>query len=444
MKDIRFNISLYIIIPIIIAGIAVLSTIAAYNMTTYFYNRGQDPGQYVFSFGMIMMVLSFLIGLLIARRLLGPVEQFILKTEQLGILKNLATPENKNVVQKDDMGKYTLVFEQVTDLLSRVDSQRMFPNIIGQSRAMRGVFNQIVKVAATDSTVLILGETGTGKELVAKSLHEHSRRSGKPFVALNCAAIPSGLLESELFGHEKGAFTSADSRKMGKLEFANGGTVFLDEIGDMPVETQAKVLRVLQESQFERVGGVRPITVDIRFIAATNKDLSKMVEDDKFRQDLFFRLNVFSIQLPPLKERKEDIPALVESFLEHQEKSVSISTDALRVLSSYQWPGNVRELQNVIESAAVRAADEIQQAHLPAHLTRDWKMGAVPSENMVPFSESQNLDNRLKELERAMVIEALTRSDGVQVKAARILGIKERSLWHRIKKLDIDAKSFKS
>ena len=444
MKDIRFNISLYIIIPLIIAGIAVLSTIAAFNMTTYFHNRGQDPGQYVFSFGMIMMVVSFLIGLLIARRLLGPVEQFILKTEQLGILKDLATPENKNVVQKDDMGKYTLVFEQVTDLLSRVESQRMFPNIIGQSRAMRGVFNQIVKVAATDSTVLILGETGTGKELVAKSIHEHSRRSGKQFVALNCAAITSGLLESELFGHEKGAFTSADSRKMGKLEFANGGTVFLDEIGDMPVETQAKVLRVLQESQFERVGGVRPITVDIRFIAATNKDLSKMVEDDKFRQDLFFRLNVFSIQLPPLKERKEDIPVLVENFLAHQEKSVSISGDALQVLSGYHWPGNVRELQNVIESAAVRAGDEIQPAHLPANLTRDWQMGAIPSESVVPLSESQNLDNRLKELERAMIIEALTRSDGVQVKAAKILGIKERSLWHRIKKLDIDAKSFKS
>ncbi len=444
MKDIRFNISLYIIIPLIIAGIAVLSTIAAYNMTTYFYERGQNPGQYVFSFGMIMMVVSFLIGLLIARRLLGPVEQFILKTEQLGILKELSTPENKNVVQKDDMGKYTLVFEQVTDLLSRVESQRMFPNIVGQSRAMRGVFNQIVKVAATDSTVLILGETGTGKELVAKSIHEHSRRTRKPFVALNCAAIPAGLLESELFGHEKGAFTSADSRKMGKLEFANGGTVFLDEIGDMPVETQAKVLRVLQDSQFERVGGVRPITVDIRFIAATNKDLSKMVEDDKFRQDLFFRLNVFSIQLPPLRDRKEDVPALVESFLEHQEKSVSITPDALQVLSSYHWPGNVRELQNVIESAAVRAADEIHPAHLPGHLTRDWKMGAVSSENVVPLPESQDLDNRLKDLERAMIIEALTRSDGVQVKAAKILGIKERSLWHRIKKLDIDAKSFKS
>lgn len=444
MKDIRFNISLYIIIPIIIAGIAVLSTVAAYNMTTYFFARGQDPGQYVFSFGMIITVVSFLIGLLIARRLLGPVEQFVLKTEQLGILKDLSVPENKKVVQKDDMGKYTLVFEQVTDLLSRVDSQRMFPNIVGQSRAMRGVFNQIVKVSATDSTVLILGETGTGKELVAKGIHEHSRRSGKPFVALNCAAIPSGLLESELFGHEKGAFTSADSRKIGKLEFANGGTVFLDEIGDMPFETQAKVLRVLQESQFERVGGVRPITVDIRFIAATNKDLTKMVEDGKFRQDLFFRLNVFSIQLPPLKERKEDIPSLVESFLQEQDKSVSISTDALQVLSSYHWPGNVRELQNVIESAAVLAADEIGPAHLPGHLTRDWKLGALPSENVIPVSDSQNLDHRLRELERAMIIEALTRSDGVQVKAAKILGIKERSLWHRIKKLDIDAKSFKS
>jgi len=444
LKDIRFNISLYIIIPVIFAGIALLSTVAAYNITTYFTERGRDAGQYVFTFGAVIMVVSFIIGLVIARRLIGPVEQFVLKTEKLGILEQFSSPAKKDAAQQDDMGRYTLVFEQVTDLLSRVDAQRMFPDIVGQSRAMRGVFNQIVKVAATDSTVLIQGETGTGKELVSKSIHHHSQRAGKPFVAINCAAIPAGLLESELLGHEKGAFTSADRRKIGKLEFADGGTVFLDEIGDMPLETQAKVLRVLQEAQFERVGGVRPIRVDIRFIAASNKDLSRMVEDEKFRQDLFFRLNVFSIQLPPLCERKEDIPLLVESFLQHQGKALSVSPEAMQMLSSYRWPGNVRELQNVIESAAVLAVDEIQPAHLPVPITREWKLSGATSETEIKVSDSQSLDHRLRELERGMIIEALTRCGGVQVKAAKLLGIKERSLWHRIKKLDIDVKSLKS
>jgi len=444
LKDIRFNISLYIIIPVIFAGIALLSTVAAYNIATYFTERGRDAGQYVFTFGAVIMVVSFIIGLVIARRLIGPVEQFVLKTEKLGILEQFSSPAKKDAAQQDDMGRYTLVFEQVTDLLSRVDAQRMFPDIVGQSRAMRGVFNQIVKVAATDSTVLIQGETGTGKELVTKSIHQHSQRAGKPFVAINCAAIPAGLLESELFGHEKGAFTSADRRKIGKLEFADGGTVFLDEIGDMPLETQAKVLRVLQEARFERVGGVRPIQVDIRFIAATNKDLSRMVEDEKFRQDLFFRLNVFSIQLPPLYERKEDIPLLVESFLQHQGKALSVSPEAMQMLSSYRWPGNVRELQNVIESAAVLAVDEIQPAHLPAPITREWKLSGATSETEITVSDSQSIDHRLRELERGMIIEALTRCGGVQVKAAKLLGIKERSLWHRVKKLDIDVKSLKS
>jgi transcriptional regulator with GAF, ATPase, and Fis domain len=443
VKDIQFNISLYIIIPIIFGGISVISVIVAYNLTRYFLRLDVAPERYVFSFGTIMLVVTFIVGLLIARRLLGPVEQFVLKTEQLGVLKELVASDQKVAPQKDDMDRYTLVFDQVTDLLSRVESQRMFPQIIGQSRAMRGVFNQILKVAATDSTVLILGETGTGKELISRSIHEHSKRSGKPFVALNCAAIPSGLLESELFGHERGAFTGADSRKLGKLEIASGGTVFLDEIGDMPLETQAKVLRVLQEAQFERVGGVRSVRVDIRFIAATNKDLSRMVEDGKFRQDLFFRLNVFSVHLPPLRERKEDIPSMVEEFISRQGKALTVSPETLQVLSSYSWPGNVRELQNVIESASVLAADQILPAHLPANLSRDWKSRTKLPDEASPLTEDQNLDAKLREIERGMIIEALTRCGGVQVKAARLLGIKERSLWHRIKKLDIDVSSLK-
>jgi transcriptional regulator with GAF, ATPase, and Fis domain len=447
MKDIRFNISLYIIIPLIFAGIAVMSIIVVYNVTTLSLGQGINPERMVLIFGIVMMAVTFVLGLLIAKLLLGPVERFVHKTEQLGVLKNVPAKGDNPAVQKDDMGRFNLVFDQVTELLSQVEAEKFFPQIVGNSKAMRGVFNQIMKVADTDSTVLILGETGTGKELISKSIHEHSHRTGKPFVAINCAAIPSGLLESELFGHEKGAFTSAESRKLGKFEIANGGTIFMDEIGDMPLDTQAKVLRVIQESQFERVGGVRSIKVNVRFIAATNKDLSKMVDKGVFRQDLFFRLNVFNIHLPPLRERKEDIPALVEEFLVRHGSKSEISSEALQMLAAYSWPGNVRELQNAVESASVLGKEFIKPQHLPTTLTRNWREGNEAGDDLsgtfASLEQKGTLDEKLRELEKGMIIEALTRSDGVQVKAAQRLGIKERSLWHRIKKLEIDVSSFK-
>ena len=242
---------------------------------------------------------------------------------------------------------------------------------------------------AYQSTVLILGETGTGKELISKSIHEHSPRQGKPFVAINCAAIPSGLLESELFGHEKGAFTGADHRKLGKFEIASGGTVFLDEIGDMPLETQAKVLRVIQESHIERVGGIHPIPVDLRFIAATNKDLLQMVEAGKFRQDLFYRMHVFSIYVPPLRERKEDIADLSTEFLRKLGKNLAISPETHRMLQAYDLPGNVRELHNVLESASVLAATVIEPKHLPSYLARVH----ANSSTKIEFSEEDDLDS---------------------------------------------------
>jgi len=442
MKDIRFQISLYVIIPIIFAGIALISIIGSHNLTEYFFKRDIEPQRAVMIFGITMASITFGLGLIIAKLLLGPVERFVRKTEELGILSQIETKPDLSGAHKDDMGRFNVVLETVTDLLSKVDSQELFPQIVGQSRPIRGVLNQIVKVAGTDATVLIVGETGTGKELISQSIHEHSRRASKPFVAINCAAIPESLLESELFGHEKGAFTGAEGRKLGKFETADGGTVFLDEIGDMPLETQSKLLRVLQESRFERVGGIHSIVVDVRFIAATNKDLSRMVEEGTFRQDLFYRLNVFTIQLPPLRNRQEDIPDLVREFLQRLGKEeLQPSPETIQILSGYPWPGNVRELQNVVEAASVMAGSAIEPVHLPVHMTKDWQGPDTPLTNA---PSGKNLDEYLRGLEKQMILEALKHCNGVQVKAAKMLGIKERSLWHRIKKLEIDISAVKA
>lgn len=308
--------------------------------------------------------------------------------------------------------------------------------------AMRGLLSLIRKVSPTDSTVLVLGESGTGKELVATSIHENSQRKTKPFIKLNCAAIPAELLESELFGHEKGAFTGATKFKPGKFDMADGGTIFLDEIGDMPLNLQAKILRVLQEQEFYRVGGSRTIKVDVRIIASTNKNLERMVREGTFREDLFYRLNVFTLHLPPLRERKEDIPLLVDHFLQNVAKKVDISSVALQMLVAFSWPGNIRELQNIIESAAVIAENGyIEPAQLPGKITAAFNSSS-PMDLKLPVNIP--LDERLREIEKSMILEALRKTGGVQVRATELLGINQRSLWHRIKKLNIDVKGIKS
>jgi transcriptional regulator with GAF, ATPase, and Fis domain len=395
---------------------------------------------------MVIVVFTFSCGLLIVKFLIDPMKRFVVQARNLGVVKSIATKKNAPL-PGDEIESFTRLFDQVTELLGKVEARELFPDIIGQSRAMRGVFNQIIKVAPTDSTIMILGETGTGKELIAHAIQQHSKRQGKPFVAINCAAIPAGLLESELFGHEKGAFTGATSRKPGKFELAHGGTVFMDEIGDMPLETQAKVLRAIEEGQIERVGGVKPLTIDIRLIAATNKDLSYMTSSQRFRQDLFFRLNVFTIYLPPLRERREDIPLLCEKSLSDLGTSVTeVSSEAMQLLMAYNWPGNVRELKNAVESASVLAETVIEPAHLPISLSKNKLMSnsLTMANASMDFFADRNLDEFIKEQEKGFIIEALSRAQGVQVNAARMLGIKERSLWHRLKKYDIDATKFKS
>ena len=445
MKDIRFHISLYIIIPVIFAGIAILSIIVTYNTTTYYLSKALNPQWPVVWWGIMLIGFTLICGILIVKLLIDPVKRFVIKTKGLGIVKNVS-PQKNTSVATDDMGKFTMVFEQVSELLSKVEARQLFPDIIGQSKVMRGVFNQIVKVAPKESTVLITGETGTGKELIARSIHQHSKRQDQPFVAINCAAIPEALLESELFGYEKGAFTGANTKKPGKFEMADGGTLFLDEIGDMPMETQAKVLRAIEENTIERVGAIKPTKVNVRFIAATNRNLEKMVESGLFRQDLFYRLNVFSIVLPPLRHRREDIPLLTEKFLNEIGKERHLSSEALQLLLTNDWPGNVRELKNALESAAVLTDEKILPSNLPFSLKRNESHNGSTfhsNEAIVDANGNADLDSQIKNYERRIIVDALRRSGGVQVKTAAMLGIKERSLWHRIKKHQINIAEFK-
>ena len=447
LKDIRelppFHISLYIIIPFIIMGFTVLAALVTLNLTRYQTVSNIGFGSPLFWTVSLIAMSAFIAGVLLVRLILKPVESFVEKARQLAPIS-----DNNNPIQTktagDQIQQFTYVFDQVASVLSRMESRHYFPKIIGESLPMRGLMSLIMKVSQTDSTVLILGESGTGKEIVATSIYENGLRKTKPFIKLNCAAIPEELLESELFGHEKGAFTGATTMKPGKFDMADGGTIFLDEIGDMPFNLQSKILRIIQEREFYRVGGSQTINVDVRFIASTNKNLEKMVKDGSFREDLFYRLNVFTLHLPPLRERKEDIPALVDHFLQKSSKKVDISSMALQMLMAYAWPGNVRELQNTIERAAVICDDSyIEPTHLPSFITQIFEH-KVPEDDIPVLPTKLSLDDRLAEIEKNMILDALRKTGGVQVRASELLGINQRSLWHRLKKHKINAKRFKN
>ena len=464
MSKYRYYISLYIIIPIIFAGLSVLSVIVSFRITEHYMKQEINLTYPILLWATIIASIAFICGLIVVKLFLKPVQVFIEKTKKLPVLSIHGVKADKGS-KGDEMQRFTHVFQKVTDVLSKVDAQQLFPNILGQSVTMREVLSQIMKVAPTDSTVLILGESGTGKELVATSIYEHSHRSDKPFVKINCVAIPEELLESELFGFEKGAFTGAVASKPGKFEIANQGTIFLDEIGDMPINLQAKLLRVIQEREFDRIGGSKPIKIDVRFIAATNKDLESMVAEGSFREDLFYRLNVFTLKVPSLRERKEDIPLLVESFLKKAPKSSKIYSLPMQLLMGYAWPGNIRELQNTMERAAVMSDTGIIDVnHLPenikellntmesaAGMSDDGMIeehhlqaiiGKGPSLETSTEIESLSIDDQLRTMEKRMIIEALKKAEGVQVRAAEILGIDQRSLWHRVKKHSINAGSY--
>jgi DNA-binding NtrC family response regulator len=326
-------------------------------------------------------------------------------------------------------------------LLDQVQRQYAFENLIGSGAAMQRVFETIQKVAETDLTVLVRGESGTGKELVAQALHNRSSRRSRPFVAVNCAAISPELVESELFGHEKGAFTGADARRQGRFEAADGGTIFLDEIGDMAPDTQAKVLRVLQERSFERVGGNNPIQVDVRVVAATHRNLEEEVKKGRFREDLYYRLKVVEVLLPPLRERSEDVPALAQRFLEQVNERLGrekqrLSEGSLARLVQHPWPGNVREIRNAIEQASVLAGgNEIQESDLNLEGRSVAADLPPPDLGTLPFSEAKK--RTVEEFEKSFLLRALRAHDGNISRTAESIGMVRQSLQQKIRELGL-------
>jgi Nif-specific regulatory protein len=313
-------------------------------------------------------------------------------------------------------------------------------NMIGSSRAIQSVFEMIAQVAKSDATVLIRGESGVGKELVAHAIHYNSLRAAKPFIRVNCAALPETVIESELFGHEKGAFTGALTQRKGRFEAAHGGTILLDEIGDLSPQMQIRLLRVLQEREFERVGSNVPIKVDVRIITATNRVLEELIEQGKFRQDLYYRLNVFPIHIPPLRERRSDVLLLADFFVERYSKSNNknvrrISTPAIDMLMSYHWPGNVRELENVIERAVLLSMDGVVHGHhLPPSLQTAEFTGT---------SSKETLEEAMARVERELLVEALKNARGNKARAARDLGITERIMGLRVEKHGIEPRQYR-
>ena len=316
-----------------------------------------------------------------------------------------------------------------------------YDNLVGTSNAIKNIYELIEKVADTDGTVLISGASGTGKELIARAIHYNSSRSDRPLVVINCGAIPEELLESELFGHEKGAFTGAYKSRIGRFEMANGGTIFLDEIGEMSPALQVKLLRVLQEKKFERVGGTKTIHVDVRITAATNKNLTTAINKGKFREDLYYRLNVIPMKVPPLKQRKSDIPLLIDHFLKKfqkgaKKKITGFSPEVMDAMLKYDWPGNVRELENVIKRLTILCDDEIVTVDdLPEHIPHKGRGDRVVEEDFLEKGET--LHDAVEDYEKRLILGALERSDWVKTKAAKLLNINRTTLVEKIKKQNL-------
>jgi Nif-specific regulatory protein len=333
------------------------------------------------------------------------------------------------------------LLDENTKLKRELKGRYELKNIVGHSRPMEELYELVAQAAPSATTVLIRGESGTGKELVAHAVHYNSPRSGKPFVRVSCAALPEGLIESELFGYEPGAFTDARGQKKGRFELADGGTLFLDEVGDLSPSTQVKLLRVLQEREFERLGGVTPIHVDVRLVAATNRDLDAAMAKGAFREDLFYRLNVFTVFVPPLRDRRPDIPLLADHFVEkyaarHRKDVRRISTPAIDVLMSYHWPGNVRELENAIERAVLVCDGGVLHAHhLPPTLQTAEVSGTLPR---------QSLESAMSAYEKDLLLDALKIARGNAAKAARILQTTERIFAYRLRRHGIDAARFRA
>ncbi len=385
------------------------------------------------------------VGVLTVDRLFGPEISF---EEDMSFLEILATLIGQFLVLHHAIARQEeRIMAENKSLKAELHSRFNRHYIIGNSEPMQEVYWTIEKVAPSQATVLLLGESGTGKELAARAIHEASGRNDKPFIKVNCAALPENLLESELFGHDKGAFTGATTSKPGRFELADGGTIFLDEIGELPLLLQSKLLRVLQEKQFERIGGTRTISVDVRIIAATNVNLQGNVDQGLFRSDLFYRLNVLPLNLPALRHRRDDIPLLIEHFLlssnTRNDKNILLSATALDFLVSYDWPGNVRELQNLIERIVILADDAIiLPADLKEHMTFNPRH-ATPVDTAVASEQAPVVGHgSLQDIERKEIEASLRRNGWVQARAARELGLTQRQIGYRIKKFNLEKPRF--
>jgi PAS domain S-box-containing protein len=373
------------------------------------------------------------------------------------VLKNASVLRDENgvplgaVETLTDISEIDRLDQEVIQLSRQLETEDGFYGIIGSSAAMQGVFDVIGKVAMSDAPVVIYGESGTGKDLVARAIHQAGSRKERPYIQFNCAALNESLLESELFGHTKGAFTGAYRHRIGRFEAANGGDIFLDEIGDIPLSVQVKLLRVLESKQFERVGDNAPINVDVRIISATNKNLEELIAQKRFREDLYFRINAIAIHLPPLRERAQDIPLLVSSFIrKHQKNSgkriTGLTRSAMELFIAYPWPGNVRELKSVLDYAFILAEEGmISTDHLPPHMMdRPANFASVPvpaevpEKPDVPRQMTYFKDVKEDPVQKRELIDALRRTNGNQSQAARLLGINRVTVWNRMKKYGID------
>ncbi len=372
---------------------------------------------------------------------LGSTRKDAFRSDDLTLLNQVAAQlamalDNHRAMEELEALKRQLAEEKKL-LEGEPHSSSLFPEMIGESPQLKRVLDQVLTVAPSDATVLILGETGTGKELIARAIHRMSRRHERPFIKVNCAAIPTGLLESELFGHEKGAFTGAVSQKIGRMELANGGTLFLDEVGEIPLELQPKLLRVLQDQEFERLGSTRTIKVNLRLVAATNRDLARSVAERQFRSDLFYRLNVFPIHVPPLRERREDIPLLVRHFVRkfarRMERHIeTIPSETIRALTEWSWPGNLRELENLMERSVIMS--EGRALRVPLSELKAESSGAAPQS-----------DHTLNSAERAHIIRILRETKGVLSGpdgAAHRLGLKRTTLQSKMQRLKITRRDY--
>ncbi len=376
-------------------------------------------------------------GTLSVTRIYNPYISFDEDTRLLSIIGSMIVRVVRR--KQERLEELEALKEKNKELENKLSNNKSL-NMIGNSGKMRDVFSLVQMVGKTNSTVLIRGESGVGKELVADAIHEASSRKGKTFIKVNCSALPDSLIESELFGHEKGAFTGADNQRIGRFELASGGTIFLDEIGDIPLSTQVKLLRMIQQREFERVGGTKTIKSDVRIICATNRNLEQMIKSEEFREDLYYRINVFPIYIPSLRERQNDIPLLVDHFIgkfntENLTKIKRITTSALDMLMVYKWPGNIRELENCIERACILSTDNvIHSYHLPPSLQ------TADSSNT---SAKGGMMYTVEQVEKQLIREALTTTKGNIAKAAENLKITERMMGTRLKKYNIDAWRYK-